>query len=481
LEDIQKFNLQQQNQTLLKRFLQRTEESLSLISTLSSSKSQLFSSFEMHTSEKKQDRVSLSPHDVFETGNDIAIYGGAGVGKTTTLEAYDRLYTATSTKLKVYVRLNSIVNKLDRIDNLQNDLHKGSSDFLIKLILLSKNLSTTIENVGEFKKCIKKPGTIIIDGLDEAYNTIPSILKSIELFKKDYPNIQFLVSSRDCVSYLQDINFLGITLLPFTEKQLENFIRSYLSDSSKAEGLIQSIKEKSLYKHLKTPLLATITCHLVDKGIDAPSTETEIYAERLRLLTGEYDNYKQIHRQNQTSDMLKKVAAKLAYIMHVKQVRQMTKSELLKDLVGELGSIYPKNILQSCLEELHNPCDILKYDNLDETFSFGHFRFQEHLVSVELQSNREIPIVDYLSNDWWRGALCLYAQNNEFYSLIEDFWNRYGSLNKAIITLKAMAENTKQNVKKNTLSLIDDYIRSDLQDDTIFPEIDMSYDEYVHY
>ncbi|MFT5851567.1 MAG: flagellar biosynthesis GTPase FlhF [Colwellia sp.] len=481
IDDIQKFNQQQQNQTLLKRFLQRTEKSLSLISALSSSKSLLFSSFEMHASEQKQDRVSLSPHDVFETGNDIAIYGGAGVGKTTTLEAYDRLYTPISTKLKIYVRLNSIVNKLDRIETLQNDLHNGSAEFLIKLILLSKNIPTAIENVCEFKKCIKKPGTIIIDGLDEAYNTIPSILRSIELFKKDYPNIQFLVSSRDCVSYLQDINFLGITLLPFTEKQLENFIRAYLDDSNKAETLIRAIKDKALYKHLKTPLLATITCHLVDRGIDAPSTETEIYAERLRLLTGEYDNYKQIHRQNQTSDMLKKVAAKLAYIMHVKQVRQMGKSELLRDLVDELNNFYPKNILQSCIEELHNPCDILKYDNLDKTFSFGHFRFQEHLVSIELQSNREIPIVDYLSNDWWRGALCLYAQNNEFYSLIEDYWNRFGSLNKAKITLKAMAENTKCNVKQNTLLLIEDYIRSDLQDDTILPEMTMDYDDYMNY
>ena len=179
--------------------------------------------------------------------------------------------------------------------------------------------------------------------------------------------------------------------------------------------------------------------------------------------------------------MLKKVAAKSAYIMHGKQVRQMAKKDILKDLVEELGSFYPKNILHSCLEELHNPCDILKYDNLDKTFSFGHFRFQEHLVSVELQSNREIPIIDYLSNDWWRGALCLYAQNNEFYSLIEDYWNRYGSLSKAKITLTAMAENTKQNIKTNTLSLIDDYIRSDLQDDSILPEIAMGYDEYMDY
>ena len=44
-----------------------------------------------------------------------------------------------------------------------------------------------------------------------------------------------------------------------------------------------------------------------------------------------------------------------------------------------------------------------------------------------------------------------------------------------------MAENTKRNVKQNTLSLIEDYIRSDLQDDTILPEMTMDYDDYMNY
>ena len=52
---------------------------------------------------------------------------------------------------------------------------------------------------------------------------------------------------------------------------------------------------KNLFEHIKTPLLATITCSLIEKGINAPSTENEIYSERLRLLTGEYDLHKNIH------------------------------------------------------------------------------------------------------------------------------------------------------------------------------------------
>ncbi|BBI48766.1 hypothetical protein HORIV_11870 [Vreelandella olivaria] len=53
-----------------------------------------------------------------------------------------------------------------------------------------------------------------------------------------------IVSSRDCVSYLKDISFLGITLLPFTKPQLIKFINGWFDDSAQANKLISAIEKK---------------------------------------------------------------------------------------------------------------------------------------------------------------------------------------------------------------------------------------------
>lgn len=168
----------------------------------------------------------------------------------------------------------------------------SKKDLLIKMILLSRNIPPVNENIEDARKIISDDAVLILDGLDEVYNAIPDVVPAISHFKMTNKNTQLIISSRDCVSYLNDINFLGITLLPFTKDQLHLFIKGWLDDNEKANNLIKSIDERDLYEHLKTPLLATITCSLVQKGIKAPSTENEIYSERLMLLTGEYDIHK---------------------------------------------------------------------------------------------------------------------------------------------------------------------------------------------
>lgn len=464
LEGVRLINAKKMTAAKLKLFLTETQKTLSLMSKLKEPEFLLSSLIDFQYEEDTQDRVSISPHDVFSTRHDIAVYGGAGVGKTTTLEVYSNITAKHKPNNLIYIPLNRIADEFKKIINTSQGQKIFDKDLVIKLILLSKGLSISNEHVEDTKRILSGDLTSILDGLDEIYNTIPKIIPAISEFKKKNPTSQLIISSRDCVSYLKEIEFLGITLLPFTREQLNKFIGGWFSDKNKAMSLLEAIEARNLYEHVKTPLLATILCSLVEKGVNAPSSENEIYSERLRLLTGEYDLYKNIARQKQKADLLKKCAVKLAFYMHKTGVRNLAKKDIINALVPTLSEHYNQDLLENCVEELISPCNILALDPITKTYSFGHFRFQEHLVSEELKYNRNIDLSELVIYDWWRGVLCLYAQENEISAIIEDTYKRYGHFKNAKITLEAMIENTSQKHQKNLKNLLSGYLKSDRMD-----------------
>ncbi len=382
-EDIELINKKKMSAVKLKNFLFETQRALSLMSKIKDPDFLLSEVIGFQYEENVLDRVSISPHDVFSTKHDIAVYGGAGVGKTTTLEVYSSIAGEHECNNLIYIPLNRLVDEFKVISNTSVNQQLLQKDLLIKLILLSKGISLSNEHVEEAKRILSKDLTLILDGLDEIYNTIPGILPAISEFKKSYGNSQLIISSRDCVSYLKEIEFLGITLLPFTKAQLNKFIYGWFSDKTKACNLIEAVESRNLFEHIKTPLLATITCSLVENGINAPSSENEIYSERLRLLTGEYDLYKKIKRQSQKAELLRKCAIKLAFYMHKADVRNLKKEQILEGLIAVLSDHYGHELLSICLDELISPCNILVIDPITNTYSFGHFRFQEHLASED--------------------------------------------------------------------------------------------------
>lgn len=449
------------------RFLNEIEQTLLFISKLSQNDS-IISKFLTFKYEKKiPDRVSISPHDIFATSHDIAVYGGAGVGKTTTLQAFANMHSDSKNKIIIYIPLNRLSEEIQR--RFQSDKSRDfvSKNLLLKIILLSKKILPTPEKVDAAKLIIPTNLCVILDGLDEIYNTIPEIIAAIAEFKKEYPNTQVIISSRDCVSYLSDIIFLGITLLPFTEMQLSYFIKGWLKEEEVAEKLLRTIKELNLYDHIKTPLLATIACALAEKGIKPPSTESEIYYERLRLLTGEYDQHKNIDRQSQKGDLLIKCARSVAYKMHKKKTRTLTKNQMYSFLCESLGDNYETDLLRACIDELINPCNIIVKDNISDKYTFGHFRFQEHLVALELIQNRSIQIYSLIVQDWWRGTLTLYAQENDFSEIFEDVYREYSTIKNAIITFEAMISARPKSKRKDLRDLLNRYKESDALEEAI--------------
>lgn len=461
----------------IKDFLKETEEALMFLERLIRADSPVSRWFNYSNKGKADDRVSISPHDIFESRKDIAVYGGAGVGKTTTLQAYATQLKDHSDNISIYIPLNKLVERLQEIIVSAESREFLKSQLLLKVILMSKGFEPTPEMISEAQIALPPNLTLILDGLDEIYTQVHEIIPAITDFKTKFPKAQLIISSRDCVSYLNKIDFLGITLLPFTEDQLENFILGWMNNKTLAAKLVEEVKKNNLYEHIKTPLLATITCSLTENGVKTPKSEYEIYDERLLLLTGEYDKHKKIDRQSQKSQNLIRVARKLAFSMQQDNLRSLSKERIISRLNKSLSNHYEASLIEKCVEELIDPCNILIRDPISKNYSFGHFRFQEHLASTELKQNREIDITELAVKDWWVGTLSLYAQEIEFTHLIEDLYHRHNNIQNALTTLKAMINSAPSSRRANLNLLVEQYDKADY-----FDEITSSYDgDYSFY
>lgn len=149
---------------------------------------------------------------------------------------------------------------------------------------------------------------------------------------------------------------------------------------------------------------------------------------------------------------------------------------MLESLVATLSEFYDEKLLSLCIDELINPCNVIHKDPVTSKYSFGHFRFQEHLASVELKTNRSVDLTDLVINDWWRGVLSLYAQDNEFSYLFEDVFKKYSSIKKAMLTFKSMVNSSPFSGRAGLKELLGHYEKSDFYDENIY--IDSTFDEY---
>lgn len=469
----------EENKEYLKAFLSSTRKVLIVLEILQELSVETNSVVNFSTSTVAiKDGISISPFTLFDTGHDIAVYGGAGAGKTTTLQMYVEDIIDKGLNNVIYLPLNRLINKKSVFFSVEAE-SAFSYKQILSLILLSKNIDDTDDNINNMEIALRDIDSLrlVVDGLDEAYNKVPFILDSINEFKLKYPFIQLIVSSRDCVSFISKINFLGVTLLPFTTEQLYHFIKSWFAeDVEEAQGLIMDIDHGDLKEIVKTPLLATLLCILKKRGIDTPSTEMEIFTRRLKLLCGEYDNYKTIKRSRSDSTQLEKAAMKLAYHLHIRNKRSDSIESMVAYLEYDNTFGYPEDVCLLLVEELINPCNILHLDPLTKNYSFGHLRFQEHLAALELKENRGRDILPLLNKDWWSGTLGLYAQACDFSGLIEDYYRYYGEVNSALNIFKEMVSHRPLRARSNLLSLILQYERTErlegytVEDDDYFDD-----------
>ncbi|CAI8934837.1 hypothetical protein [Pseudomonas chlororaphis] len=415
--------------------------------------------------------LDISAHTIFDSGCNIAVYGDAGAGKSTTLYVYaEKLYkNKNSIEEVLFIPLNRVTSRISKLSPEEKskiiDEHSNFNS-LINSFLLYKGVTATPENRKLLIDVLSKKSkvTIIIDALDEAASNSDWIIPALSEIPKNIYQAQVITSSRNCVSFIKDIEFLGITLLPFNREQLKKFIFGWLSDQSKCEELWLSIQNNDLFEVARNPLLATIICTLHENGIPIPENEPDVYRRKIELLCGLYDQNKGIRRAKNEKSFLERCCQKIAYQMHVRSRREATAEELRSFLNKGLESRVSIEMVDSAINDLINTCNILIKSPDSSAYSFGHLRIQESLAAEELERNRSIDIIDLMTQSWWRGALYLYSFKNNIQPLIDQIYERHSNFNRHKATLHIMISSQPKHLQNALRTLLFKHENNDIKD-----------------
>lgn len=423
-KQIKIFNKTIPNQNILKGFIQECKIIIDSSSKILSNKTiynNLFSHTNLKISHRKdleKTRLEISIDKIFNTEHNIILLGEAGAGKTTCLQMYALNNETEKGKLFVWAPLANIINNWknkEAIIDKDNTYKIENFDKAIFMYLISKQISLSIsEFINVFNA---KKSTFLFDGIDEAIKNNPWLPKAVVRFSNKYNKSQIIITSRISGRFIDEIPFFTITLLPFTDNQRNEFITKWFSGKSQnTEKVVKHHlkNNKSISDITRNPLLITTLCVIANHNLPLPQSEVKLYNERLRLLTGYYDNVKNIDaRISTTPQNLELLSQKLAFYLHNKATREAYKKELENVSVELMIDNMNSESAINALNELIDPCNILVPMSTDGKYGFGHLRYQEHLTAIELKMNRNIDIERLLTIEWWLDTLILFAHMSE--------------------------------------------------------------------
>lgn len=424
--------------------------------------------FSISQGSKNKNVLDISAHSIFDSGCNIAIYGEAGAGKTTTLHMYaDKLYqNRQSGQITLFLPLNRITKKIGEMDQItRSGLISEERPFesLLNAFLSYRSVEASTENRKSLTHALQasKKCTVIVDALDEASTHAPWIIQALSELPSYVSHAQVITSSRNCVKYIREIEFLGITLLPFTKKQLANFIYGWIGDDDQACSLLKIIESKGLYDVAKNPLLATIICSLHTSDVPIPENEPELYWRKIELLCGLYDHHKGIIRTKNEKSFLETCCIKLGYRFHRNEIRETSIPEINRLLISDFENRYPPSKIASAIDDLIFSCNILIKQPGGENYGFEHLRYQELLAAKEIERNRSIDITSVIGKEWWKGPLYLYSFNHDIQFLIDEIYAKKGNISNYKETLMLMIEARPPRQRKDLIALVNMLAKQD--------------------
>ncbi|MBW0179310.1 hypothetical protein [Sediminibacterium sp.] len=414
----------------------------------------------IHRTNHEKTRFKLPIGQIFDTGENIILLGEAGAGKSTSVQMYALNAADLDDPLVICIPLaNTILNWIKNESNLDDDYKITNFSDAISKYLIFKGIKIQPHQFIEYLQT--KRLTLLLDGLDEAIKPNPWLTKAIVTLSENYPNCQVVVTSRVSGKYIEEIPFFAVTLLPFTVQQRNTFIKQWFENGEKkfADKVKRHLRlNPELSEVVLSPLLLTTVCVLARNEVDLPITETKLYDDRLRLLTGYYDRVKNIQQRLETTPQdLEMVSRKLAFFLHYNNKREEDKETLMNMAASLLRGKMSANNAKRAVSELIDPCNILVPMTDDGKFGFGHLRFQEHLCAREISQHRGIKIAPLLFQNWWRGTLLLYAQmDNDISWLIEEVGE-----GETIIgyyeTLKSMIQVSPKHEQEGLMTMLKTY------------------------
>jgi hypothetical protein len=379
--------------------------------------------------ESDEFRLSISVQDVFATGVNLAVLGEAGAGKTTALQMYARHLIAEggSDCICFFIPLARMVNAWRSVPQ---EPASECSQLERAIVAFTQRLGCHLTMTSLAEICRRRKTVFLFDGIDEAINAAPWLLKEMKEFSERYRKAQVVTSSRMMGDYLERIPFLGVTLRDFTEEQQQQFFRLYFSgegETKTADLVLSHLRCNSEIREVvRSPLLATVMCEIAAKGGSLPRSEARLFEDRVELLTGRFDQFKDVRRIQVRREDLLYVARKLAYWLQESEQRDEDRQVLYVVADERAKNRLGRSKACSVVDELVDPCELLVPMTEDGRLGFGHRRYQEHLAAYELARQQWVKIIiPLLGVPWWRSVF-------EFYSRMEETLDEFMAFVSAV-------------------------------------------------
>lgn len=341
---------------------------------------------------------------ILKSGENIAVLGEAGSGKTTNLKHYAaKLLDSDNDKLVIFTTLNNVAACAESLNS--RSILDGLVGYLGQL-KSQVSVAALAEHFTHYRT------VVILDSIDEAIVEHEWVIKSLVAFSESFPKCQIITSSRYSIAGLSDIPFFHLSILPFDQQQKTDFFKKwFIDDSEKAEVVLQHLAQNpKLSTIVSNPLSATILCVLCQNDVPLPKSEAALYKKRIEMLAGVYDHYRGIKRTVTEPAFLIDVARVIAFGMHIRKRSSFDKSFALSVCLNFFTDPQQLPHVKQAIEELISPTEIL-VPSLQGGYDFGHLRIQEFLASEELINRRNVNYKELIKDRWWGETFVLMSQH----------------------------------------------------------------------
>jgi len=420
--------------------------------------------------EKKKNIIDISLNNLFISENKhYMVVAEPGYGKTRLLkeiivqsENNHQAFFIDAKKIKQ----SSIVESLQKCKKIE--LSNISEEELQKLTVF-KNTEANFTNDDKTILCI--------DALDEvAVSDLYELLERIEEFIDRNKNIKIFLSCRTHhlkkVSFdFDSLDFKFVTLKPFNGNQIEKFLKNKLENDIDIESLYNKSKISNLFDFISIPRYLYYFAELLKEG-----TVEEI-SSLSRAKMFENFIYRKLNKELQKNtpqsqiDLLKRVLEKLALVMKIDGVSEITKDELLT-VFDKMNSNFSQIAFRDDLIQKLYDRSLIK-DNVD-TVEFENQEFLDYLAAKELARFDKVEQVFF---DIAIEPHILELQTSWFYvlpfvfelkpSMIEIFLSFLNKNNQRVFSSKYFQallniepENISQDLKSEIFNMVFDYYTS---------------------
>lgn len=342
----------------------------------------------------------LQLKDIFGLCNKVVLLGGAGLGKTTTLNYlycnYEKLYKSCALKVKIDLKEYA----KDIWEDKRDVLWCIACDFYKK----TKRKNTQFETIEALLCNLLTQGNclVIFDALDEITSQPmrDKVRDLIGNFSEIYFLNRFIISSRE-VGYLRnrfDESFLHIRINEFQPKQIQEYTYNWLKFNSPEKSFdefwpnFRAEVDRARCQHLiSNPIILILALVIFDIGKSLPSKRVELYKRCIDTFLEVREDRKGAWRfeekdENILADDL--IVPKIAHykFMHAdNDIRYRFTSEELENAVFEAidvpDRIYWNRAVKRFSKYLLERTELIREID-EEILDFTHKTFFEYFLAV---------------------------------------------------------------------------------------------------